>query len=88
MQILNIKGSSFGKDAVMATVVAQKKVEELRSTAFDAIVSQTTGVTDQNMTVTWTVTTFGTAPTRYKTILLTVSWTGKSISFNTIVSEI
>ena len=88
MQILNIRGSSFGKNAVTATVVAQKQIEALKSTAFNAIVSQTTGVTDQNMAVTWTVTTFGTAPTRYKTILLTVTWTGNSLSFNTIVSEI
>jgi len=27
MQILNIRGSSFGKDSVKATVVAQKQIE-------------------------------------------------------------
>jgi type II secretion system protein I len=88
MQVLSIRGASFSKDAVTATTLGEKKMEELKNTAFSAITTNTAGVTEQGMTITWTVTTSGTAPTRYKTILLTVSWTGKSVSFSTIVSEV
>ncbi len=86
MQVLSVKGSSFGKDALTAITLAEQNLERLRNTPFNAIADNT--VTSGNMTVAWTVTTSGTAPSRYKTILLTVSWVGKSISFSTIVSEV
>ena len=86
MQVLSVKGSSFGKDALAATTLGEQNLEQLKNTPFNGIVGNT--VTSGNMTVTWTVTSSGTAPSRYKTILLTVSWAGKSISFSTIVSEV
>ena len=86
MQVLSITGSSFGKDALTAITLAEQNLEQLRNTSFNTIAGNT--VTSGNMTVTWTVTTSGTAPTRYKTILLTVTWGTKSISFSTIVSEV
>lgn len=86
MQVLSVKGSSFGKDALTAITLAEQNLEQLKNTSFNAITGNT--VTSGNMTVTWTVTSSGTFPTRYKSILLTVSWAGKSISFTTIISEI
>ncbi len=88
MQVLSIRGTAFSKDSTVAVAVGQKKVEELKSTAFDAITSNTTGITDQNMTVIWTVNETGTTPARYKTILVTVTWAGKSVGFTTIISEV
>ena len=88
MQVLSIKGSSFSKEAMTATTLGEKKLEELKDTPFDLITSNTGGVVEQNMTVTWTVTDSGTAPTRIKTILLTVSWAEKSINFTTFISEV
>ncbi len=88
MQVLSIKGGAFGKEAMTMTTLAEKKLEELKNTPFDAIASNTTGVVEQGMTITWTVNTAGSSPTRYKTIVLTVSWAGRTTSFTTIVSEI
>ncbi len=86
MQVLSVKGSSFGKDALTAVTLGEQNLEQIKNTNFDAIAGNT--VTSGNMTVTWTVTTSGPAKSRYKTILLTVSWAGKNISFSTIVSEV
>ncbi len=86
MQVLSVKGSSFGKDALTAITLGEQYMEQLKNTPFTSIAGNT--AVSGNMTVTWTVTTNGTAPARYKTIFLTVSWTGKSISFSTIVSEV
>ena len=86
MQLLSIRGSSFGKDALTAITLGQQNLEQLKSTPFNGIASNT--LTSGNMTATWTVTTSGTAPSRYKTILMTVTWGTKSISFSTIISEV
>ena len=91
MQVLSIKGSSFGKDALTAVTLAEQNLEQLKNTPFNAIVGNT--VTSGNMTVTWTVTSGGTAPSQYKTINMTVTWVtaaGKTISinFSTIVSQV
>jgi type IV pilus assembly protein PilV len=87
MQITSTKGSSFGKEAVLATTLAQKKMEELKTMSFNTIAADGVGVTEQNMNVTWTVSENGTAPNRYKNVGVTVSWAGKSIVLHTIVSE-
>jgi len=86
MQVLSIKGSSFGKDALTAITLGEQYLEQLKNTTFTSISGN--GASSGNMTVTWTVVTYGTAPARYKTISLTVSWAGKSINFSTIVSEV
>jgi prepilin-type N-terminal cleavage/methylation domain-containing protein len=86
-QVLNVKGTGFNKDAGMATTLAQKQLENLKNTAFDSITTDTTGVTQGTMHVTWSVTSNGTAPNRYKDVSVTVSWEGKSISCYTIITE-
>ncbi len=77
MQVLSIRGTSFGRDGLTAITLAQQNVEQLKNAPFDAITDNS--VQYRNMTITWTVATSGTPAGRYKTILLTVSWTGKSI---------
>jgi len=86
-QVLNIKGTGFNKDAGVATGLAQKRLEDLKNTAFDSIAANTTGVTERGMNVSWSVTTSGTAPHRYKDVAVTVAWEGKSISCYTIITE-
>ena len=86
-QVLNIKGTGFNKDAGVATSLAQKRLEDLKNTAFDSIAANTTGVTERGMNVSWSVTTNGTAPHRYKDVAVTVAWEGKGISCYTIITE-
>jgi prepilin-type N-terminal cleavage/methylation domain-containing protein len=86
-QVLNIKGTGFNKDAGIATSLAQKQLENLKNTAFNSITANTTGVTQGTMNVSWGVTTYGTAPNRYKDVAVTVSWEGKSIACYTIITE-
>jgi prepilin-type N-terminal cleavage/methylation domain-containing protein len=86
-QVLNIKGTGFNKDANMATSLAQRQLEDLKNTPFTSITANTTGVTQGNMNVSWDVTTYGAAPNRYKDVVVTVSWEGKSISCYTIITE-
>jgi prepilin-type N-terminal cleavage/methylation domain-containing protein len=86
-QVLNIKGTGFNKDAGVATGLAQKRLEDLKNTTFSSIAANTTGVTERGMNVSWDVTTNGTAPHRYKDVVVTVAWEGKSISCYTIITE-
>jgi len=86
-QVLNITGTGFNKDAGIATSLAQKRLEDLKNTAFSSIVANTTGVTERGMNVSWDVTTSGTAPHRYKDVSVTVAWAGRNITCYTIITE-
>jgi prepilin-type N-terminal cleavage/methylation domain-containing protein len=86
-QVVNIKGTGVNKDAGIATALAQKQLENLKNTAFNSITTNTGGVTQGTMNVSWNVTSSGTAPHRYKDVTVTVSWEGKSISCYTIITE-
>ncbi len=86
-QVLNLKGTGFNKDAGVATGLAQKRLEDLKNTAFNSITSNTTGVTERGMNVSWSVTDYGTAPHRYKDVVVTIAWEGKNISCHTSITE-
>jgi prepilin-type N-terminal cleavage/methylation domain-containing protein len=86
-QVQNIKGTGLNKDAGFATALAQKQVENLKNTTFDSITTNTTGITQGNVNVSWAVTNYGTAPNRYKDVGVTASWEGKSIACYTIITE-
>ena len=86
-QVLNLKGTGFNKDAGVATGLAQKRLEDLKNTAFASITSNTTGVTERGMNVSWSVTDYGAAPHRYKDVVVTVAWEGKNISCYTVITE-
>jgi prepilin-type N-terminal cleavage/methylation domain-containing protein len=86
-QVINIKGTGFNKDTGIATALAQKQLENLKNAAFDTITTNTAGVTQGTMNVSWDVTTNGTAPNRYKDVTVTVAWEGKRILCYTIITE-
>ncbi len=87
LQVSNIKNTGFNKNASIATGLAQKRVETLKNSDFDTIASNSEGVTEQGMTVSWTVDTVGTTPNRYKDVAVTVAWEGQSVSCYTIITE-
>jgi type IV pilus assembly protein PilV len=64
-----INGNAFSKDITSATTLAQDKIEELKDTAYDSIVSGSD--TSSIYTRTWTVTS---PITDSKTIVVVVSW--------------
>jgi type IV pilus assembly protein PilV len=98
MQIVAIKGNSFGQQMTVASTMAQNQLEALRESAGSLIDGNDT-VTDQNgitYTRTWSVSTDSPA-TNMDTVNITVSWTGptgtgseatRSISMSTIISQI
>jgi len=96
LQIVSMRGSGFNRDATFATTLAQRKMEELKSSSYSTVIANATGVQEQNAgttyTTTWTVSESGTAPNRYKNVGVTVTWAGKSgtltITLNTIISEV
>lgn len=88
LQMKNVRVTGFNKDASVATALVQKKLEELKNGDFDSIVSETAGVTESGMKLTWDVSTSGTAPNRYKDVGVTVSWgANRSVSCYTIITE-
>jgi type IV pilus assembly protein PilV len=94
LQVSSVKRTGFAKNASIATSLAQKKLEELKNSSFDSIVSNTDGVTEQAMTVAWTVQTFDTGsnapPNRYKDVTVNVTWGEgevESTSCYTIITE-
>lgn len=91
MQVINIKGTAFEKDALTAVTLGEKRIEELKSTSFGLISENTVGIAEQGMTTTWTVTTSGTAPNRCKNIKVDVKWTGQAqplVTLTSIISEV
>jgi type II secretion system protein I len=92
MQVGSIKGSGFNKETASAITLAQKKMEQLKNGTYPSVTSNATGVTDQiagiTYTTTWVSNETGSAPTRYKTVAVTVTWGTKSITINTIISEV
>jgi prepilin-type N-terminal cleavage/methylation domain-containing protein len=92
MQVTSVKGSGFNKQAAVSTTLAQKKMEELKAMSYSAVTTDATGVTDTVAGVayntTWAVVESGTAPTRYKSVAVTVAWGTTSITINSIISEV
>ena len=41
MQVLSVKGSSFGKDALTAITLGEQNLEQLKNTSFNAIAGNT-----------------------------------------------
>ncbi len=94
MRALSLGGSFFNKDATTASSLAQKKIEELKGTAYNSISS---GSAQQDgMNLAWTVvpgsttvTDGGTTVTYYyKDITVSVTWKQKKVELFTVISEI
>lgn len=98
MQVVSVKGNTFGKEAIAANAAAQRLIEQLRDNniysfatvlagggaaqAVDAIY----GVPD--MTIQWAAgPAQGTAPYRYTTMTVTVAWGVKSLTYVAVRTE-
>jgi hypothetical protein len=87
MQVFSIKGTAFNKESTKATAIAQRVIEEFKNSSFGTSPSAC-GTTVDNMSVTCSVSTNGTAPNRHNDIMVNVSWSAKNISLFTIISEL
>jgi Tfp pilus assembly protein PilV len=85
MQVLSIKGTSFEKDTLTAVTLAEQKIEQLKSSPFDAIANSS--IVTQGMTISTAVVTTGSTPNRCKSITVTVTWPGQNINLKSVVSE-
>jgi type IV pilus assembly protein PilV len=77
LQVMAIKGNSYGQEMTVASTLAENQLEQLRQTT-GTLVNGTDTVTDQNgitYTRTWTV-TLNTPQQGATTVLITISWTG------------
>ena len=97
MQVMAIKGNSFGQQMTVASTLAQNQLEEMRQNA-GALADGEDTVTDHNgitYTRTWTVTP-NTPQTNMNTVLINVVWTGptgtgsealRTVSMRTIIGS-
>ncbi len=95
LQVMAIKGNSFGQQMTVASTLAQNQLEQLRRTT-GTLVNGNDTVTDQNgvaYTRTWTVTP-NVPQTGASTVIITITWTGptgqgaeatRSINIRTII---
>lgn len=84
-QILSTKGTAFNQEATTAATIAQKKIEELKGTAFDSIVDGSSS--EKGMLLSWSVASQGSSPYRIKDVTVTVTWASKTINLYTIIGE-
>jgi type IV pilus assembly protein PilV len=77
LQVMAIKGNSYGQEMTVASTLAQNELEQLRQTT-GTLANGTDTVTDQNgitYTRTWTV-TLNSPQAGATTLLITISWAG------------
>jgi type IV pilus assembly protein PilV len=92
MQVMAIKGNSFGQQMTAASTLAQNQLEEMRRNLGAFTSGENDTVTDQNgvtYTRTWTMTA-NTPQTSMTTVVLTVQWidsidTQRTINIRTIM---
>ncbi|MBW2040083.1 MAG: type IV pilus modification protein PilV [Deltaproteobacteria bacterium] len=95
MQIMAVKGNSFGQQMTVASTLAQNKLEELRKANFDSIANGNDTYSDQingvSYTRQWTVQD-DTPEVDAKTVVIAVSWEGtqanRSVILSTIISRL
>jgi prepilin-type N-terminal cleavage/methylation domain-containing protein len=93
IRTMSVNGSFFTKDATVAASLGQKKVEELKNTAYNSIASGSTQ--EKGMNIVWTVIPYSTTVTdgststiyNFKDITVKVTWKEKKIELYTIISE-
>lgn len=103
MQVVSLRGAGFGREAMVATAQAQAQLETLRdptispfaTTIMNLPTSFAGGTTVNIAAVPGMVMTYwrsdppvGTAPTRYVTVNVEVTWKGQTLFFSTVVSEV
>jgi type IV pilus assembly protein PilV len=85
MQVMAIKGNSFGQEMTAASTLAQNQLEEMRQNA-GALANGNDTVIDKNgvtYTRTWTVTP-NTPQTNMNTVRIDVVWTGPAEALRTV----
>lgn len=95
LQVMAIRGNSFGQQMTVASMVAQSKLEELREMDFDTVASGTDSCADDAngilYTRQWTVQNDIPQPDM-KTVRVTVTWTGceasRSVAVSTIIGRL
>jgi prepilin-type N-terminal cleavage/methylation domain-containing protein len=98
MQVISMKGNTFGKEAMVANMAAQKLIEQLRDNnvyTFAAVLAGGGGAAAVDsaygvpgMTIQWAAgPAQGTAPYRYTTITATLAWSGKSLTYRAVRTE-
>jgi len=95
LQVMAIKGNSFGQQMTVASTVAQNKLEELRELEFDAVLTGYDNCTDDangvRYTRHWTVQDDTPQPDM-KTVRVSVTWTGceagRSVAVATIIGRL
>ena len=95
LQVMAIRGNSFGQQMTVASTVAQNKLEELREVDFSAVASgYDTCRDDANgilYTRQWTVQNDTPQPDM-KTVRVSVTWTGceagRSVAVSTIIGRL
>jgi Tfp pilus assembly protein PilV len=91
LTIGTIQGNGIAKRVTSGAVVAQDKIEEIRATAYDAIVADSDQVTVDGVTYDRVWTVCDACPiARTKEILVTVSWSDqedREVTVETIVAE-
>jgi prepilin-type N-terminal cleavage/methylation domain-containing protein len=98
MQLTSVRGNTFGKEAMVANMAAQRLIEQLRDknlfTFADVLagggpaqaVDATYGV--PGMTIQWAAgPAQGTVNYRYTTVAVTVRWSGKEASYAAVRTE-
>ena len=95
LQVMAIRGNSFGQQMTVASTVAQNKLEELRELDFDTVASGFDSCRDESngtlYTRQWTVQNDTPQPDM-KTVRVTVTWTGceagRSVAVSTIIGRL
>jgi len=94
MRMMSLNGSFFTKDSTVALSLGQKKIEELKNTAYNSVTSGS--VQEKGMNISWVVTPVSTTVTEgggantvynFKDITVLITWKQKKIELYTIISE-
>lgn len=88
MQLLGVRGTGFNKEATVASLLAQKVIEDFKGASFGSTPADC-GIVQAGMTVNCMAGMAGASPFRYNNITVTVTWgiPTKEISLSTGVAE-
>jgi type IV pilus modification protein PilV len=86
LQIISLRGSTYNAELTKGASIAQRVTEEFRNSSFGTTPT-TCGTTVEGTSVVCTTNATGTTPNRYSDVTVTVSWSDKSATLYTIVSE-
>jgi prepilin-type N-terminal cleavage/methylation domain-containing protein len=88
LQVLSVRGTSFNKEATIATTLAQQVIEDYKLVSYGTDPSKC-GTVENSMTIGCSSVLRGTSPYSYREISVTVSWDNpvKKINLNSAIAE-